>query len=114
MFMHIVMQLSGKMASLFTQAWALLMACLWSPVKRLHAKFTRLFQNARNLYLLNHLRVQTVSSFSRLLVSLITVAQLIKAGLITAKQALIQTGLQLATTVRQIRQLVKAQFKKDK
>ena len=114
MFMHIVMQLSGKMASLFTQAWALLITCLWSPVKRLPAKFTRLFQNARNLYLMNLLCVQTVSNFSRLLVSLITVAQLIKAGLIIAKQVLTQIGLQLAITVRQIRQLVKAQFKKDK
>jgi hypothetical protein len=48
-----------------------------------------------------------VSNFSRLLVSLITVAQLIKAGLITAKQALTQTGLQLAITVRQTLQLAK-------
>jgi hypothetical protein len=112
MFVHIVMQLSGKMASLFTQAWALLMACLWSPVKRLPAKFTRLFQNARNLYLMNLLCAQTVSNFSRLLVSLITVAQLIKAGLITAKQVLTQIGLQLAITVRQILQRAVTAIKK--
>jgi hypothetical protein len=56
--------------------------------------------------------VQTVSSFSRLLVSLITVAQLIKAGIISAKQALTQTGLQLAITVRQTLQRVKALLKK--
>jgi hypothetical protein len=46
------------------------------------------------------------SSFNRLRVSLITAGQLIKVGLSTVKQTLIQTGLQLATTVRQILQHV--------
>jgi hypothetical protein len=47
-----------------------------------------------------------VLSFNHLRASLITAVQLIKAGLSTAKQTLIQTGLQLATTVRQTLQRV--------
>jgi hypothetical protein len=112
--MRIVMQLSGRGMALCTQVLGWLKERLLNPVKHLPASFTRLYRNAVNLYLLNLLRVQTVSSFNHLRVSLITAVQLIKAGLSIAKQTLIQTGLQLATTVRQTLQRVKALLKKGK
>jgi ABC-type metal ion transport system substrate-binding protein len=112
MFMHIVTQLSGRIMALYTQVLEWLEVQLWRRVKPLLASFIRVFQNVRNLYLLNLLRVQTVSSFNRFRVSLITAAQLIKAGLSTAKAKLIQTGQQLATIAHQTLQRVKTLFKK--
>jgi hypothetical protein len=109
MFMHIVMQVSGRVMALFTTVYTRLTTCLLNSVKRLHARITQIYLS---VLIQLHLRVQTVSSFSRLLVSLITVAQLIKTGLSTVKQTLIQTGLQLATTVRQTLHRVKALLKK--
>jgi hypothetical protein len=113
MFMHIVTQLSGRGMALYTQVSGWLKALLCKLVNNLRVNFFRVSQSVVNLYLLNLLRVQTVSSFNRFRVSLITAAQLIKAGLSTAKAKLIQTGQQLVTTAHQILQRVKAQFKKD-
>ena len=112
MFMHIVTQLSGRIMALYTRVLGWLTVQLWHRAKHLHASFFRVFQNARNLYLLNLLRVQTMSSFNRFRASLITAAQLIKAGLSTVKAKLIQTGQQLVTTAHQTLQRVKALFKK--
>ena len=112
--MHIVTQLSGRFMALYTQALEWLKVQLWHRVKHSHASFIRVFQNVRNLYLLNLLRVQTVSSFNRLRVSLITAVQLIKAGISIVKAQLIQTGLQLATIAHQTLQLVITVFKMSK
>jgi hypothetical protein len=111
MLKRIVMQVNGKMASLFTRLWAWLTTQLWSHVSNLRAKFFRKYQNVRNQRLLLAL---TMSSFNLWRVNLIIVAQLIKAGLSTVKAKLIQIGLLLLKTVRQIRQLVITAYKKSK
>jgi hypothetical protein len=111
MRMRIVMQLSGKMASLFTRLWAWLTTRLWSHVSSLLARFFRKYQNVRNQRLLLAL---TMSNFNHWRVNLIIVGQLIKAGLSTVKTKVIQIGLLLLTIVRQIRQLVITAYKKSK
>lgn len=63
---------------------------------------------------LSFLRVQIMSSISRLRVSLIIVEQSIKAVLITVKQTLIQIGLLLLTTVRQTLQRVRQVLQQSK
>jgi hypothetical protein len=109
--MRIVMQVSGQVTALFTTVYTRLTTCLLSSAKRLHVRITQIYLSA---LIRLHQLVQTVLSFKALLVNLITAAQLIKVGLITVKTKLIQTGLQLATTVRQTLQRVKARFKKGK
>lgn len=114
MFMHIVTQLSGRLMALYTQVLALLKALLYKLVSNLPARFTQVYQNAAKLYLLNLLRVQIGSNTNRFRVSLITAGQLIKAALTNAKASLIQIGLLLLTTVRQIRQHVLTALKQKK
>jgi hypothetical protein len=111
MFMRIVMQVSGQVMARFTAAYLQLTTCLLNSAKRLHVRITQIYHSA--LIQLLQL-VQMVLSFKVLLANLTLVVQLIKAGLSTVKQTLIQTGLQLATTVRQTLQRVKALLKKGK
>jgi hypothetical protein len=101
--MRIVMQVSGQVMARFTAAYLQLTTCLLNSAKRLHARITQIYLS---VLIRLHQLVQTVLSFNRLRASLITAVQLIKAGLSTAKQTLIQTGLQLAITVRQTLQRV--------
>ena len=115
MFMHIVTQLSGRITALYTRLWALLATQLWPRVKRLHASFIQIFQSVVNQY--QHLRLLlalTQPSTNRLRANLITVVALIKQGLTSVKAILIQTGQQLATTVRLTLQHVMQLWKKDK
>jgi hypothetical protein len=107
--MRIVMQASGQVMVQFTTAYIRLTTCLLNSAKRLHARITQIYLS---VLIRLHQLVQMVLSFKVLLANLITAVQLIKAGLSTAKQTLIQTGLQLATTVRQTLQRVKALLKK--
>jgi hypothetical protein len=109
MLMRIVMQVSGRVMVQFTTAYIRLTTCLSNSAKRLHARIIQIYLSA---LIRLHQLVQMVLSFNRLRVNLITAVQLIKAGLSIAKQTLIQTGLQLATTVRQTLQRVKALLKK--
>jgi hypothetical protein len=111
MRMRIVMQLSGKMASLFTRLWAWLTTQLWNHVSNLRVVF---FQASLNVA--SHLNrlVKILSNFKALLANLIIVVQSIKLVL---KRAVIingQIGQQLLTIARQIPQLVKQALKKDK
>jgi hypothetical protein len=103
MFMHIVTRVIGLLTALFTTAYTQLTVCLLRIAKRLHVLITQIYLSAQ---IRLHQLVQMGSSFNRLRVSLITAEQLIKVGLSTVKQTLIQTGLQLATTVRQTLQPV--------
>jgi hypothetical protein len=111
MLMRIVMQVSGRVMARFTAVYLQLTTCLLNSAKRLHVRITQIYHSA--LIQLLQL-VQIVLSFNRSRANLITAAQLIKAGLSIAKRTLIQTGLQLATTVRQTLQRVKALLKKGK
>ena len=111
MLKRIVMQVSGKMAFLFTRLWVWLTTPLWNHVSNLRVKFFRRYQNVRNQQLL---LVLTMSSFNLWRVNLIIVAQLIKAGLSTVKAKVTQIGLLLLTTVRQIRQRANQILKKSK
>jgi hypothetical protein len=109
--MRIVMQLSGKMASLFTRLWAWLTTQLWNLVSNLRVVFFQVSLSAANH--LNRL-VKILSNFKALLANLIIVVQSIKLVL---KRAVIingQIGQQLLTIARQIPQLVKQALKKDK
>lgn len=112
MLKQIVTQVSGHLTALFFQVLALLKALVCKPVSYLRAKYTRISQNARNFYLLNLLRVPTGSNINLLRVNLITVGQLIKAALISVKVNLLQIGLLLLTTARQIRQRVLSLLKR--
>lgn len=112
--MHIVTQALGRLMALFTKVYLWIKAQLCNLAKRLLASYTRVSQSAQHQYLLNLLRVQTASSFNHLRVTLTTAAQLIKAALITVKQTLIQIGLQLVATARQILQHAKNLLKKGK
>lgn len=104
MFMHIVTQLSGRLMALYTQVLGWLKALLCKLVSNLRVNFIQGFQNAVSLWFQ---LVQTVLSINRFRANLITAGQLIKAGLTTVKAKVIQIGLQLLTTVRQISQLVR-------
>lgn len=110
--MHIVTQALGRLMALFTKVYTSVMALLLNRVKPWLVNFTQIYRSVQHQYLLNLLRVQTLSSFNHLRVSLTTAAQLIKAALISVKQTLIQTGSQLVTTVRQILQRAKNLLKK--
>jgi hypothetical protein len=103
MLMRIVMQVSGQVMARFTAAYLQLTTCLLNSAKRLHALITQIYLS---VLIRLHQLVQMVLSFNHLRASLITAVQLIKAGLSIVKQTLIQTGLQLATTVRQTLQRV--------
>jgi hypothetical protein len=109
--MRIVMQLSGKMASLFTQALAWLTALLWKVVNSLRASYFRLSLSVVNL--LNRL-VKTLLNFKALLANLIIVVQSIKLVLKRAVTINGQIGLQLLTIARQTLQAVKQALKKNK
>jgi hypothetical protein len=110
MFMHIVTQLSGRITALYTRVLGWLTVQLWHRAKHLHASYIRVFQSVVSL----NLRAKILLSFKVLLASLITAVQLIKVALKRVVTISGQTGLQLATTVRQILQRVKALFKKGK
>jgi len=109
--MRIVMQLSGKMVSLFTQALAWLTALLWKVVNSLRASYFRLSLSVVNL--LNRL-VKTLLNFKALLANLIIVVQSIKLVLKRAVTINGQIGLQLLTIARQTLQAVKQALKKNK
>jgi hypothetical protein len=109
--MRTVMQLSGKMVSLFTQALAWLTALLWKVVNSLRASYFRLSLSVVNL--LNRL-VKTLLNFKALLANLIIVVQSIKLVLKRAVTINGQIGLQLLTIARQTLQAVKQALKKNK
>lgn len=109
--MRIVMQLSGKMVSLFTRLWVWLTTQLWNLVSNLRVKFSQVSLNVVNL--LNRL-VKTLLNFKALLANLIIVVQSIKLVLKRAVTINGQIGQQLLTIARQIPQLVKQALKKDK
>jgi hypothetical protein len=111
MRMRIVMQLSGKMASLCTQVLAWLKVQLWNLVSNLRVVFFQVSLNVASH--LNRL-VKILSNFKALLANLIIVVQSIKLVLKRAVTINGQIGQQLLTTVRQIPQLVKQALKKDK
>jgi len=111
MLMRTVMQLSGKMVSLFTQALAWLTALLWKVVNSLRASYFRLSLSVVNL--LNRL-VKTLLNFKALLANLIIVVQSIKLVLKRAVTINGQIGLQLLTIARQTLQAVKQALKKNK
>jgi hypothetical protein len=111
MRMRIVMQLSGKMVSLFTRLWVWLTTQLWNLVSNLRVKFSQVSLNVVNL--LNRL-VKTLLNFKALLANLIIVVQSIKLVLKRAVTINGQIGQQLLTIARQIPQLVKQALKKDK
>jgi len=111
MLMRTVMQVSGKMVSLFTQALAWLTALLWKVVNSLRASYFRLSLSVVNL--LNRL-VKTLLNFKALLANLIIVVQSIKLVLKRAVTINGQIGLQLLTIARQTLQAVKQALKKNK
>jgi hypothetical protein len=110
MFMHIVTQLSGRLTALYTQVLGWLKALLCKLVNSLRVSYIRVSQSVVSL----NLRAKILLSFKVLLASLITAVQLIKVALKRVVTISGQTGLQLATTVRQTLQRVKARFKKGK
>jgi len=111
MRMRIVMQLSGKMVSLFTQVLGWLKVQLWNLVSNLRVVFSQVSLNVVNL--LNRL-VKTLSNFKVLLANLIIVVQSIKLVLKRAVTINGQIGLQLLTIARQTLQAVKQALKKNK
>jgi hypothetical protein len=111
MRMRIVMQLSGKMVSLFTQVLGWLKVQLWNLVSNLRVVFSQVSLNVVNL--LNRL-VKTLLNFKALFANLIIVVQSIKLVLKRAVTINGQIGQQLLTIARQIPQLVKQALKKDK
>jgi phage-related protein len=111
MRMRIVMQLSGKMVSLFTRLWVWLTTQLWNLVSNLRVRFFRKYQSAVNLF--NQL-VPLVQKLKALLVNLITQVQSIKCVVTTVLTKVWAIGLQLVTIARQILQLVTTAFKKNK
>ena len=111
MLKRIVMQVSGIGMDQCTRLWAWLTTRLWNPVSNWLVSFTHKYLNVDCL--LNQY-ARMVLSFRVLLVNLITQVQSIKLVLSTAKHKLIQIGLQLQKTVRQILLLVNQLFKKGK
>jgi hypothetical protein len=109
--MRTVMQLSGKMVSLFTQALAWLTALLWKVVNSLRASYFRLSLNVVNLFnqLVSHAQKAKV-----LLVNLTTQVLSIKLAVTLALTKIWDLGLQLVTIARQTLQLVITAFKKNK
>ena len=110
MFMHIVMQLSGRLMALYTQVLGWLKTQLCKLVSNLRVNFIRVFQSVVNLC--NRL-VKTLLNFKAFLANLITAVLSTKAAL---KRVVIisgQTGQQLVTIAHQTLQRVKALFKKD-
>jgi len=69
---------------------------------------------ADSLTSLSSLFVQTIQKCKALLAQFTTLVSLIKAALISVKQAVTQIGLLLQTTVLKTRQLVMSLLKKDK
>ena len=111
MLKRIVMQLNGKMASLFTRLWVSLMERLSNLVSNLRVRFSLKYQSAVNLL---HRLVTTLLNFKALLANLIIVVQSIKLVLKRAVTINGQIGQQLLTIARQTIQLVKQALKKDK
>ena len=114
MFMRIVQRVNGLIMAQYIRVSMWLKALLLQLVSKLLVSITQVFQNVRNLQLLNLLRVPTGSSTSPLRVSLTTAGQLIKAALMYVKAKAILLGSQLLTTVHQIRQHVLTVFKQKK
>jgi hypothetical protein len=114
MFTRIVQQVNGLIMAQYIRASMWVKEHLLLLVSKLLASITPVFQNVRNLQLLNLLRVPTGSSTNLLRVSLITVGQLTKAALMSVKAKAILLGKQLLTTVRQISQAVLIAFKQKK
>jgi hypothetical protein len=109
MFMHIVMQLSGRLMALYTQVLVWLKERLLKLVSSLRVSITQVYQSAVSL--LPHL-AKTLSKIKALLASLTTQVLSIKAGLKLVVTTSGQIGQLLQTTVRQIRQHVAQAFKK--
>ena len=102
MLKRIVMQVRGKITSLFIQALAWLKERLLKPVSNWLAKSTQTFLNVGNLF---SRLVQIALNFKVWLANLIIMVQSIKAALINVKVKLIQIGQQLLIIARRIRQL---------
>jgi hypothetical protein len=111
MLKRIVMQLSGQITALFTQALVSLKALLSKLVNSLRVSITQAYQSVVNL--LNPLAL-TLSKIKALLVSLTTQVQSIKLGLKLAATTSGQIGSLLRTIVAQIRQAVSLVLKKGK
>ena len=111
MFKHIVMQVSGRLMALYTQALASLKALLLKLVSSLRASYTLASLSVASLL---PLLVKTLLKIKALLVSLTTQVLLIKQGLKLVATTSGQIGQLLATTVRQIRQHAAQAFKKGK
>ena len=121
MFMHIVSHLSGKMASLCTQALASLKALLSKLVSNLRVSFSQAYQSAvnllRHLLLRLSLLVPTVLKQNKgkivekikLALSLIKENKTVQT--LTVRQ-LIQAGSKLAGLAKQLLQHVRQVFKK--
>lgn len=103
MLKRIVMQMTGLGTALCIRLWALLTALLWNPVNSLLANFTLKFQSVVSL---KYLCAKIVLSINLCRAPLITAVQSTRVVLTFASQRLIQIGLQLLTTVRQIPQHV--------
>lgn len=104
MLKRTVMQLSGRNMALFTQALAWLKALPCKLVSSLPVNFIQAYRSVANRRLLV---VLTESNISLWRANLITVVQLIKAGLITVQVKASQIGSQLLTIVHQISQRVR-------
>jgi hypothetical protein len=106
MFTHIVSQLSGRITALFTQALASLKELLCKLVSSLRVSITQAYQNADNLLRLRLQLALTTLKSNPLVVGLTKAVQSIKVAHTSVKVNLLQIGLLLLTTARQIRQLV--------
>lgn len=95
MFMHIVTQLSGKMASLYTQALAWLKGQPCKLASNLRVKFTPAFLNVGNLLFLP---VRIVLNIKAWIVRRIIRASYNNLEPISAKHLATQLGLQPQTT----------------
>lgn len=95
-----------RLGSLMTTVISSVMGLMLKPLSGTIGVLGKLKTQYAHLWLLNSLRVQTGLKTNRLVVNLITVEQLIKQELTTAKQTLIQIGSQLVTIVRQTLQHV--------
>ena len=101
--MLIVMQLSGRIMALYSQALVWLKVLLYKLVNNLRVNYIRAYLSVVSLW---NLPVKTLLNFKALLANLITQVQLIKVGLKHVVITSGQIGQQLLTTARKIHQRV--------
>lgn len=103
MLTRIVQQVNGLLMDQYTRLCSWVKAQLLPNAKQLLANITQAFLNVVNQF---SRLVQTTLNIKACPVLLTTLVQSIKAVLTTAKQVVIQIGLLLQTTVRQMLQRV--------